>query len=146
MVLSCIEPKAQQPPNMPAPDVIHHLIQRFEDNLASYRSAGYNETQLRREFLDPFFEALGWDVFNQQGYAEAYKDVIHEDAIKIGGGDTRPRLCLPHRRVAQVLRRSQETLRQYQRRYQPGFSTAPLCLVGEAAAFDPDRFRRVRRL
>jgi hypothetical protein len=22
---------------------------------------------------------------NEQGYAEAYKDVIHEDAIKVGG-------------------------------------------------------------
>ncbi|MCD6136078.1 hypothetical protein J7J63_05125, partial [Candidatus Bipolaricaulota bacterium] len=28
---------------------------------------------------------LGWDIDNEQGYAEAYKDVVHEDAIKIGG-------------------------------------------------------------
>jgi len=35
------------------------------------------------EFLDPFFEELGWDITNKQGYAEAYKDVIHEDAIKL---------------------------------------------------------------
>ncbi len=70
--------------------VIKHLVQRFEDNLASYRAGHYNETQLRREFLDPFFEALGWDVFNKQGYAEAYKDVIHEDAIKVAGGTRAP--------------------------------------------------------
>ena len=78
---------------MPAPEIIHELIQRFEDNLASYRSGHYNETQLRREFLDPFFEALGWDVSNQAGYAEAYKDVIHEDAIKVSGGTRAPDYC-----------------------------------------------------
>ncbi len=36
---------------------------------------------MRREFLDPFFKALDWDIDNEQGYAEAYKDVIHEDAM-----------------------------------------------------------------
>ena len=68
-----------------APPIVATLIDRFEQNRESYKSQGYNETQLRREFLDPFFEALGWDVANKQGHAEAYKDVIHEDAIKIGG-------------------------------------------------------------
>ena len=65
-----------------APPIVATLIDRFEQNRESYKSQGYNETQLRREFLDPFFEALGWDVANKQGHAEAYKDVIHEDAIK----------------------------------------------------------------
>lgn len=46
----------------PAPKQIIELVQRFERNIESYRSQGYNETQLRREFIDPFFEALGWDV------------------------------------------------------------------------------------
>ena len=31
------------------------------------------------------FKELGWDVDNTRGYAEAYKDVVHEDAIKVGG-------------------------------------------------------------
>lgn len=42
---------------MPAPENIRQLVKRFEENLDSYRSGKYNETQLRREFLDPFFEA-----------------------------------------------------------------------------------------
>jgi hypothetical protein len=33
----------------------------------------------------PFFKDLGWDVDNIPGYAEAYKDVIHEDALRTGG-------------------------------------------------------------
>ena len=45
----------------------------------------YNEDRLRREFIGPFFEELGRDVTNETGYPQAYKDVIHEDAIKIGG-------------------------------------------------------------
>jgi len=75
---------------MPAPENIRQLVKRFEDHLDSYRSGKYNETQLRREFLDPFFEALGWDVFNKQGYAEAYKDVIHEDSLEIEGATKAP--------------------------------------------------------
>ncbi|HHQ45406.1 MAG TPA: restriction endonuclease subunit M, partial [Candidatus Altiarchaeales archaeon] len=70
---------------MACPDKVLELVERFERNKQSYLSPSYNETQLRREFIDPFFEALGWDVNNESGKAEAYKDVIHEDAIKIGG-------------------------------------------------------------
>lgn len=69
------------------------LVERFTRNREDYRSGRYNETQLRREFFDLFFEALGWDVNNRQGYAEAYKDVIHEDAIKIGGYTKAPDYC-----------------------------------------------------
>jgi len=75
---------------MPAPKKVLELIERFERNRDVYCSSEYNETQLRREFLDPLFKALGWDVDNEQGYAEAYKDVIHEDAIKIGGATKAP--------------------------------------------------------
>jgi hypothetical protein len=39
---------------------------------------------VRRDFIDPLFKALGWDMDNSAGYAEAYRDVIHEDAIKVG--------------------------------------------------------------
>ncbi|MGA9365434.1 MAG: TaqI-like C-terminal specificity domain-containing protein [Bacteroidota bacterium] len=78
---------------MSAPPEILQLVDRFDRNLEAYRSGEYNETQLRREFLDPFFTALGWDVENKQGYAEAYKDVIHEDAIKVGGATKAPDYC-----------------------------------------------------
>jgi hypothetical protein len=73
----------------PPPQVLE-LIQRFDRNREAYRSPHYNETQLRREFLDPFFKALGWDIDNAQGYAEAYKDVVHEDAIRVGEATEAP--------------------------------------------------------
>ncbi len=78
---------------MAAPHEILGLIERFNNNCEAYRSGTYNETQLRREFIDPFFKILGWDVDNEKGYAEAYKDVIHEDSIKIGGMTKAPDYC-----------------------------------------------------
>ncbi|HVS69913.1 MAG TPA: hypothetical protein VHQ47_01515 [Phycisphaerae bacterium] len=82
---------------MPIPPSIADLIDRFCRNADTYTSTDYNETQLRREFLDPLFAALGWDMTNTAGYADAYKDVIHEDSIKItgaGGGTKAPDYCL----------------------------------------------------
>ena len=75
------------------PQQILDLVHRFDRNLEAYRNQSYNETQLRREFIDPFFEALGWDMANKSGYAEAYKDVIHEDAIKVGSATKAPDYC-----------------------------------------------------
>ena len=131
---------------MTAPDTILKLVDQFHTHLAAYKSAEYNETQARREFIDPFFEALGWDVFNKQGYAEAYKDVIHEDAIKIGGATKAPDYAFRIGGHAQVLRRGQEAGGQPEGRDQPGLPAAALRLVRQAAAVHPDRFRRVRGL
>src|SRR3989339_1602258 len=78
---------------MSVPQELPELVERFNTNREAYRSGQYNETQLRREFIDPFFQLLGWDVNNEKGYAEAYKDVIHEDSIKIGGLTKAPDYC-----------------------------------------------------
>ncbi|SPE57232.1 Eco57IR: type IIS restriction enzyme Eco57I [Verrucomicrobia bacterium] len=78
---------------MSAPQAILDLVARFAQQLDAYKSGQYNETQVRREFLDPFFKALGWDIDNVEGYAEAYKDVIHEDSIKIGEAAKAPDYC-----------------------------------------------------
>ncbi|MCE7030704.1 type I restriction enzyme HsdR N-terminal domain-containing protein [Jiella avicenniae] len=75
---------------MPAPKTIVDLVERFESHKDAYKAPTYNETQLRREFVDPLCKALGWDIDNEQGWAEAYKDVVHEDAIKIGGNTKAP--------------------------------------------------------
>ncbi len=70
---------------MPAPQIILDLIQRFTDQRAAYKAGKYNETQLRRDFLDPFFEALGWDVANRAGNSEKYREVIHEASVEVDG-------------------------------------------------------------
>jgi len=57
--------------------VIRELVDRFDSHRETYRGGldshretyrggQYNEAQLREEFLNPFFEALGWDVYNRK--------------------------------------------------------------------------------
>jgi len=46
---------------------IKQLVDRFNEQLPYYKKSDYNETQTRREFIDPFFKALGWDIDNEQG-------------------------------------------------------------------------------
>lgn len=75
---------------MTAPKIIHDLVDRFSLHKESYKAASYKEAEIRREFIDPFCKALGWDIDNEHGYAEAYKDVVHEDAIKISGSTKAP--------------------------------------------------------
>ncbi|RWL90977.1 MAG: restriction endonuclease subunit M [Mesorhizobium sp.] len=70
---------------MQIPDKVLELIERFHQHKDIYTSHRYNEAQTRQEFIDPLFDHLGWDMGNLQGFAEAYKDVVHEDAIKVGG-------------------------------------------------------------
>jgi len=75
---------------MAPPKEVVELVERFGRNIDAYRSGHYSEAQLRQEFLNPFFGALGWDVENREGFAEAYKDVIHEDSVKIEGETKAP--------------------------------------------------------
>lgn len=66
------------------------LVENFERQLPEYHRGSYNETQTRIDFIDPFFKALGWDIDNSQGAAEAYREVIHEDKVKIGAATKAP--------------------------------------------------------
>ncbi len=78
---------------MTSPEEIFKLVERFDRNLDAYRSGHYNETQVRQEFIDPLFITLGWDVYNRGGYAEAYKDVILEDRVRVGEATKAPDYC-----------------------------------------------------
>ena len=41
---------------------LKQLVSRFNDHRDAYLSDQYHETQVRREFIDPFFKLLGWDI------------------------------------------------------------------------------------
>ncbi|HLP36684.1 Eco57I restriction-modification methylase domain-containing protein [Lacibacter sp.] len=69
---------------------ILQLVERFHEQKESYHRSDYNETLTRRDFIDPFFKALGWDVDNEHGFAESYREVIHEDRVKVGGATKAP--------------------------------------------------------
>ncbi len=76
-----------------AKEIVRKIVERFEYHLDEYKKGNYNETQTRNDFINPFFEALGWDINNKQGLAESYREVIHEDKIKIGGHTKAPDYC-----------------------------------------------------
>ena len=70
---------------MAAPRELDRLIENFDRNIDEYHRGRYNETMLRRDFLDRLIKMLGWDVDNDQGLNELQREVVHEDALKIEG-------------------------------------------------------------
>ena len=73
------------PSTRPAPQKIIDLVEHFSIQLADYKAGKYNETQLRRDFLDPFFAELGWDMTNEEQAAERYREVINEVSVEVEG-------------------------------------------------------------
>ncbi|MBW6460220.1 MAG: hypothetical protein K0B08_06560, partial [Bacteroidales bacterium] len=69
---------------------IRQLVERFSEHREEYKRSGFNEHQTRIDYINPFFKALGWDMDNAQGLAEAYREVIHEDKLKIGKATKAP--------------------------------------------------------
>lgn len=76
------------------PPEVLNLVERFERELDSYRSGKYNETQARREFIDPMFRALGSAArilyMNFREYSTRWEEiasVFSRDAILKGSFD-----------------------------------------------------------
>jgi adenine-specific DNA-methyltransferase len=53
-------------------EAVKGLATQFSQNLPLYLSAGYQEAEVRKYFLDKFFKALGWDVDHEQN-SDPYK-------------------------------------------------------------------------
>ena len=69
-------------------DELRKLVELFQVNIAQYKSPNYDESNTRTDFIDKFFELLGWDVRNTAGFSEQYRDVVREDRVVI---DNRPK-------------------------------------------------------
>ena len=78
---------------MIVPAEVLELVERFGRNLDQYHQPEYNETQVRREFIDPFFLALGWDIDNRRRVSPRYREVIHEASLRMRGSVTAPDYC-----------------------------------------------------
>jgi hypothetical protein len=72
------------------PDLVRRLIDHFDQQADQIKSPDYNETQLRIDFVNPMFECLGWDLENNQRFAEQYREVVHEDRVKVAGATKAP--------------------------------------------------------
>ncbi len=57
---------------------LHTLVNKFEKDKTHYLSKGYPEAQVRIDFINPFFEALGWDIENKSHKPPHERDVLVE--------------------------------------------------------------------
>ena len=64
---------------------IQELADRFASNQSEYESSGYLESQLRTDFIDELFKALGWDIVNKNKLSRLQREVLVEK------GDTKGR-------------------------------------------------------
>src|SRR4030042_4227745 len=65
---------------------VRELVRRFKANETAYVSSGspYNETEVRTQFIVPFFQALGWDVYNESGMPLDLREVVQEATVEVG--------------------------------------------------------------
>ena len=61
---------------------VKELIEKYTSNRDYYLTNRYNEIMLQSDFLDPFFELLGWDIKNNAGKPTNEREVILEEALK----------------------------------------------------------------
>lgn len=63
---------------------IQELVTKFKNNEEFYTSNSFKEEEAKVEFINPMFEALGWDVHNKQNLGPSFKEVIFEESLAIG--------------------------------------------------------------
>jgi hypothetical protein len=66
---------------------VQALAGKFLRNRERYESPDFNEQSTRLEFINPLFEALGWDIGNNKQNSPDYQEVVIE---KTDGGKKRP--------------------------------------------------------
>lgn len=70
--------------------IIFKLVERYREHREEYHHPYYNEQKTRQDFINPFFKALGWDIDNERGDSEAYREVIYEDKLEVRGRTKAP--------------------------------------------------------
>ncbi|MCX7044785.1 MAG: Eco57I restriction-modification methylase domain-containing protein [Candidatus Sumerlaeota bacterium] len=73
-----------------AKDEIAKLCQYFATNRQAFLAFGVKEAHVRQSLIDPFFEALGWDVRNTAMIAPQYREVIPEASLDVEGQQKAP--------------------------------------------------------
>ena len=69
---------------------IAKLCSYFQTNRERFLAQGVKEAHVRQSLIDPFFEALGWDVSNRKMTAPQYREVVPEDSLDVEGRHKAP--------------------------------------------------------
>ncbi len=62
---------------------VEKLCQYYAINREAFNAPGVKEADVRQSLIDPFFEALGWDVGNAAQIAPQYREVISEPSLEV---------------------------------------------------------------
>ena len=55
----------------------------YASRITEYTRPTYNETEVRVDFVNPFFKSLGWDVDNEAGLPQHLREVTHEATVLV---------------------------------------------------------------
>lgn len=70
-------------------EIIKHLVADFKAQESAYLSPSYQESQVRQDFIDKFFTALGWDV-THNFQKNPYQQEVHiENKVHMAGSQRR---------------------------------------------------------
>jgi len=64
---------------------VSELVRDFQKNEKIYQAPDYKEEWVRKNFIDKFWIALGWDVNNERQHNPYQREVRTEENVKIGG-------------------------------------------------------------
>ena len=70
--------------------IIQDLVDDFTLRNKELTADSYKEDNVRKDFIDKFFSALGWDMYNEKKLHEDVREVVHEDRLKIKGKTKAP--------------------------------------------------------
>lgn len=62
-------------------DRLLKLVEAYQERFKQYNRPDYNETEVRNDFVNPFFEILGWDVQNKKNLPQHLREVKHEASV-----------------------------------------------------------------
>ncbi len=68
-----------------AKEIIKNVVDDFKSRHEELTKKNYKEDRVRKDFIDKFFNALGWDMYNEEKLHENQREVIHEDVLRIKG-------------------------------------------------------------
>ena len=63
--------------------LLQNKVDLYSANLEQYKQKSYNETQVRVDFVNFFFQLLGWDVLNENGLPQHLREVTHEANVTV---------------------------------------------------------------
>ena len=115
-------------------EAIRRLVERYEA-LSPRQRQGYNEVNTRKDFVEPLFEALGWDVRDrEQVDAEKYVSPGYADYAFLERGVVR--FFLETKRLEEELEQEVFVRQAITYAYTKGTPWAVLCSFGRLLVFD----------